>query len=209
MEIVPVPSDERLTGQLLVGRFLALALQQPPTAEQLGHMLPLLAELPMEPANPEMARGAALLAEYAAAASGPGQDLGAEAEALRQDFAALFEGPGSMLAPPWESVYRTEEQLLFGPTTFQVRQVYRLWGLGLAKAGHEPDDHVALELEFLLFLTERAAADPAAEAERERFLRNHLLRWIPPFAGLLEDGANTLFYQGVAKLLLGYVKACL
>lgn len=209
MEFVPVPSDDQLAGQLLVGRFLALVLQQAPSVEQLAQMLPLLAELPMEAANPEMTRGAALLAEYAHEASGPDRDLQAEAAALQQDFIALFEGPGAMSAPPWESIYRTEEQLLFGPTTFQVRLAYQRWGLGLAQPGREPDDRVSLELEFLLFLTERAAADPAAAAERERFLRTHLLRWIPPFTSLLEDGANTLFYQGVAKLLLGYVKACL
>ncbi|HYF77213.1 MAG TPA: molecular chaperone TorD family protein [Symbiobacteriaceae bacterium] len=209
MELAPAPTDERLAGQLLVGRFLALVLQQAPSAEQLAQMLPLLSEFPMEPANPEMARGAALLTEYARETAASAAASHAAAAAVKADFAALFEGPGAMSAPPWESIYRTEEQLLFGPTTFQVRQAYQRWGLGLEQPGREPDDHIALELAFLLFLTERAATDTAAEAERQRFLQNHLLRWVPPFASLVEDGANTRFYQGVAKLLLGYVKACL
>lgn len=198
-------SDERRQGLLLVGRFLALTLRQAPTAEQLEQLLPLLEELPLEPVNPEMNQGAALLAGYARMAGE--RDLEEEAKALRRDFVALFEGPGAMGAPPWESVYRTEEQVLFGPTTFQVRQAYQRWGLGLERPGREPEDHIALELDFLVYLTERMAADEGAAAERERFLREHLLVWVAPFAGLLEDGAATAFYQGIAKLLVGYVRA--
>ena len=197
-----VSSDE---GMQLVGRFLALVLRQAPVAEQLEQLLPLLGELPVELSNPELKQAAVLLADYAREAAG--RDLVAEAEALRQDFIALFEGPGAMGAPPWESVYRTEEQVLFGPTTFQVRQAYQRWGLGLANPGREPEDHIALELEFLLFLNDRMAAESAAAADRDRFLREHLLVWVPPFASLVKDGAVTQFYQGVAKLLLGYLRA--
>lgn len=187
-----------------MGRFLATVLRRPPAVSWQPQLQELLAELPMEPANPEMAQGAGLLADYARQAHE--RAPAAEADLLRQDFMALFEGPGPMSAPPWESVYRCEEQVLFGPCTLDVRQAYRRWGLGLPEPGREPEDHIALELEFLLFLTERGS-DPGAAAERTRFLREHLLAWIRPFCDLLEHGANTLFYQGMARLLLGYVLA--
>lgn len=128
-------------------------------------------------------------------------------EELRTDFADLFVGPGTLRAAPWESVYRYEDRALFGPCTLEVRVAYQRWGIGVSNPAREPDDHIALELQFLLFLSERAVTEPKAAAERVAFLREHLLRWIRPFAGLMEDGAESVFDQGIAKLLLGYVLA--
>lgn len=197
MTAIHASSEE---ARLLMGRFLVLALRQPPRVEWIPEMLALLGDLPMEPVNPEMMQGAGLLGAFAREAAQA--DPQAVAARLRQEFVTLFEGPGAMIAPPWESVYRTEEQLLFGPTTFKVRLYYRRWGLGLPEAGREPEDHITLELEFLNFLLEQGA-----EHERSAFLREHLLTWVPQFCSLVEDGAESRFYQGVAKLLLGYIKA--
>ncbi len=188
-----------------MGRFLALALHQPPGVDWLTQMLPLLCDLPMEPANPDMNRGADLLQRFAHEAGG--LPLAGVAEQLRDDFNRLFVGPASLAAPPWESVYRSRERTLFGPTTLQVREFYRRWGVALRTAHHEPDDHIVYELEFLLLLTERAASDPGAGEARQRFLSEHLLKWVQPFASLMEDEAESLFYQGIARLLSGYVLA--
>lgn len=62
---------EGLENRLLMGRFLALNLLQPPTAQWLGQILPLLSDLPMCSLNKEMAQGADLLAEYARAVQAP------------------------------------------------------------------------------------------------------------------------------------------
>lgn len=193
-------------GRLLVGRFLTLAFLRPPEAQELEQLLPLLAELPMETQHPAVGRGAEKLAAYGRWVAEQGIALDEATRLLRQDYAALFEGPGPLVAPPWESVYRTEERTLFGPTTLQVREAYRRWGLQPERSGSEPEDHIALELTFLTFLAEQAHAKPEAAAERERFLREHLLKWAEPFTEAMEQGAETLLYQGVAALLLGYLQ---
>ena len=70
-------------------------------------------------------------------------------EAARSDYMALFVGPGTPLAPPWESVCRhKDEALVFQKETLEVRAAYRELGLQVEKLHHEPDDHIAYELEF-------------------------------------------------------------
>jgi putative dimethyl sulfoxide reductase chaperone len=199
-------SDER-QELILLGQFLAYSFRRPPAANELAGLVDLLTELPMAPANPDMAQGATLLAEYAGQARGTTPDHAAAA--LREDWEVLFEGPGPIAAPPWESVYRTTDQVLFGPTTLAVRKAYQRWGFSLGDAaGHEPEDHIATELEFLVRLLAAEAAEPRAAAERKHFVQEHLLRWVSPFATLVEDRAETLYYQGVARLLPGYLQAC-
>lgn len=192
-------------GRLLVGRFLTLAFLRPPGAPELEQLLPLLAELPMETQHPAVRRGVEKLAAYGRWVSEQSIAMDEAAHLLRRDYATLFEGPGPLVAPPWESVYRTEERTLFGPTTLQVRDAYRRWGLQPERSGSEPEDHIALELTFLTFLAEQAEGRTEAAAEREHFLKEHLLKWVGPFTEAMEQGAETLFYQGVAALLLGYL----
>ena len=75
---------------------------------------------------------------------------------------ALFVGPGTPLAPPWESVCRhKDEALVFQKETLEVRAAYQELGLQVEKLHHEPDDHIAYELEFFA-----AAVWQAAEAAK-------------------------------------------
>ena len=43
---------------------------------------------------------------------------------VRWDFTQLFVGPYALPAPPWESVYRSNEHLLYRDTAFEVRKEY-------------------------------------------------------------------------------------
>lgn len=139
----------------------------------------------------------------------------ASAETLRQDFRRLFVGPGPMLAPPWESVYRNEEHRLFDQHTLQVRQTYARHGMEFVRKNETPEDIIAIELEFMKVLTERLlraveAGDGRAErillAEQHRFLKEHLLVWVPRFVALTRKHAETAFYRGLAGVLLGFLQ---
>ncbi|MEC4184543.1 molecular chaperone TorD family protein [Adlercreutzia sp. R21] len=86
----------------------------------------------------------------AAAASGVGDG------ALAAEYMKLFVGPATPLAPPWESVYRSADGLLFQASTLAVRDAYRAAGFAAAGYPHEPDDHLGTELGFMAALGERA-----------------------------------------------------
>jgi TorA maturation chaperone TorD len=156
------------------------------------------------PRDPETSRGIDLLTASSA--------VGETAAALQQDYERLFIGPNSLLAPPYESVYRTVERLVFDAPTFEVRAEYRSLGVQAPSFNREPDDHLGLEFSFLTLLCSRAldalerrdqtAVDDALEAQR-RFLREHLLRWAADCLGLVEANAETAFYRGIGALGLG------
>ena len=156
------------------------------------------------PRDPDTARGIELLIASLAAKE--------TVEALGHDYECLLTGPGSMLPPPFESVHRSLDRLLFDGTTFEVRAEYRRLGLQAPNFNREPDDHIGLEFSFLALVCEHAleaieSKDPvlvnkALETQR-RFLAEHLLAWGGECLGLLEANAKTAFYKGVGALGLG------
>jgi putative dimethyl sulfoxide reductase chaperone len=132
----------------------------------------------------------------------------------RLEYNRLFVGPDILPAPPWESVYVDSEHLLFGETTLQVREIYKELGLQFIHGNHEPDDHIALELEFVSHLIKMTLSAiycnnrKAIIALLDRqifFLRNHLLNWTPQFGSLLSENTTHPLYRGAARLLLEYL----
>lgn len=130
-------------------------------------------------------------------------------QAVADDHFRLFRGPGERLAVPWASVYLSEERLMFGEETLAVREAYARHGLAVPHLNQEPDDHIALELEFLATLLVRAieavdAGDPDAAAalvaDHDAFCRDHLLPFAPAFFTAVEEHAGTAFYRGVGVL---------
>lgn len=135
--------------------------------------------------------------------------------AVRRDHRRLFVGPGPLLAPPYESVHRSEDRLVFEEQTRQVRAVYAHHGLAAPRLDRDPDDHIGLELDLLATLSLRAmdaleAGDPATVAElqlaQRTFLADHLLRWAPGLMVAIEEQADTDFYRGVGALGTGLVE---
>lgn len=126
------------------------------------------------------------------------------ANLLQEDYARLFVGPDHLPAPPWESVYRSQERLLFGEQTLAVREFYRAYGLESKHRNEEPEDHIALELEFMAYLCRAGGAgDEAAERCREGqglFLREHLAAWAPDFCADVARNAASGFYRGLAAI---------
>jgi TorA maturation chaperone TorD len=133
---------------------------------------------------------------------------------LQSDFRQLYIGPGRMSVPPWESVYRNEDHILFDKHTLQVREAYTRHGMEFVNKNKTPEDYIAIELEFMNVLTKRLlkaleAGDEEVEQvllnEQEAFLNQHLLIWIPRFAALTQKRAQTEFYAGLAGVLNGFL----
>ena len=128
-------------------------------------------------------------------------------DAEREEYRRLFIGPGELVAPPWESYYRSKERLLFEEWTLQVRELYHQFGLQYIREKNEPDDHLLLELEFMIFLIELNLQASESEKIREmitiqiNFINEHLTIWIPEFCKRVMDSTHSALYLGAAMLL--------
>ena len=171
----------------------------------------MFAEPPFSQVAPE---AAAELAEALAPFADEGA-ADAAFSALRRDRTYLFYMTGESLTSPYESVYRTDDATMFGPTTLEVREAYRAHGLRYERADKEPDDHIGLELAFAAHLLECAAgaleadgrARPAAFDELASFLSDHLLVFAPLYLGNVRLRAKTGFYRGAAGIAKGTIEA--
>jgi putative dimethyl sulfoxide reductase chaperone len=203
---------ETLTGETLLFSVLAKTLYVYPEKEWIASLMEddFLAEAPFGSSQPLVVDGLALLRAWHRA--GETSSSGDKFDALCADYTRLFIGPGKVLAPPWESVYCTEERLLFLEQTLQVRHWYARFGLQSAKLHQEPDDHIGLELEFLAHLarlglqalqTEKSERfDESIDSQRQ-FLLEHTLQWAPVWCDIVQTAAKTEFYRGIARLTLG------
>jgi TorA maturation chaperone TorD len=203
-------------GETLIFGLLGRALYKQPDRMWLEALIreDIFSEAPFGTGEVDVERGLSLLQSWAAANAGGLAEP--EFEVIAKDYLYLFSGAGKPLAPAWESVYFSEERLLFQERTLQVRHWYERFGLQAELQGHEPDDHIGLELNFLAYLSSLAlraleSGDTAAVKEnlkaQEDFLTQHLSQWVPAWADLVQKHAQTDFYRGIAYLAQGTVQA--
>ncbi len=130
-----------------------------------------------------------------------------EFQGIGADYNRLFVGPGSLLAPPWESVYLSEEKIIFDEHTLLVREFYRTWGVKINRTNKEPDDHIGFQLEFMSVLSAKALE--AIEKEdisrlkaiidgQNKFLESHTLRWANQFLDILYRKSEQDFFKALA-----------
>jgi TorA maturation chaperone TorD len=135
-------------------------------------------------------------------------------EDLRAEHTQLLIGPGKLPAPPWESVYSSGERVIFQRSTLEIRNFYRSQGFIPQLYPKVADDHIALELDFLRLLAQRALD---AWSERDKtayaaslqagndFLVEHLLQWVDRFARDLSLSDKSAFYSTLALTLVTFV----
>jgi TorA maturation chaperone TorD len=114
-------------------------------------------------------------------------------EALRAEHARLFVGPADPPCPPYESVYRDGDDgpgQVLGPSTRDVVNWYREYGVGLEPEWSDLPDHLATELEFAAVLLDRGETEAC-----ERFLDEHPRRWFDDFATRLRESDASAFYR--------------
>lgn len=124
-----------------------------------------------------------------------------ERDAHAVDYAAIYL-THSLSASPCESVWCDEEGLAMQAPMFEVRAWYRRHGLGSADWRVRSDDHLCLQLGFLVYLVRQEGVAPLHEACA--FMDAHLLRWLPRFAARVSHRCDTAFYAGLAMLTAAY-----
>ncbi len=140
-------------------------------------------------------------------------------DVLSTDYARTFLGSGVLnpyAAFPYESVYTSEHGLVMQEARDEVIAAYRRQGVACQREWHDPEDHLALELDFMRVLANRCAdalatADGAASNDdadaacklvgtQYAFLINHLQKWVPRFATDVPKYASADFYPAFAEL---------
>lgn len=147
---------------------------------------------------------------------------GCDEDALEQlavVFDRAFFGMGPRTAQkafPYESVYTSEGGLMMQDAYSEVLRLYRAAGFAKDPGFTEPEDHLAVELAFMVRLCERAVEalragdEPAAEAalaEQRAFVRAHLLNWVPAFVRDMKASAESGFYAHLATFTEAYLAA--
>jgi TorA maturation chaperone TorD len=143
------------------------------------------------------------------------EDLAALSERLLPEYTRLFRGIREGLGPPppFESLCRGEAAT--GDSALAVQHRYEQAGFGHVAPEAGPQDHLGAELRFLALLCFREAEGWGAgneEAAQERiaqqraFLDDHLLAWLPDYAGRIARESREPFYAA-ARLTLEHAEA--
>ncbi|MEG2934626.1 MAG: molecular chaperone TorD family protein, partial [Gordonibacter sp.] len=136
---------------------------------------------------------------------------------LACEYARIFLAAGmftkeSQTAVPYESVFAGEEHLMMGDARDDVVARFLEDGFQVNPDLHEPEDHLAFELEYLVNLNERASTCAQAKDKTElrrnavrqlEFIEQHLLNWIPALHDAAQDYAKLAFYPGMLLVAQG------
>ena len=208
--------NEILLGEILVFSLLGRLLYEPLEKEWLQSLIAedVFSEVPFGTNQKETGLGLDLLKQWVSDNKPELSD--ASFDTLRADYTRLFVGVGSGLVPSWESVYFSEDRMVFQEQTMKVRAWYRRFGLEVEKMNQEPDEHIGLELWFsaqLAALARKAVENENTaelndllDAQRE-FLSAHLGVWVLNWCKLVQRNARTDFYKGLAHLTRGTARA--
>jgi anaerobic sulfite reductase subunit A len=134
---------------------------------------------------------------------------------LAADYADLFLGIGKKPAHPYESVYLSKEKIVMQEPRDEVLKIYGSEGLERSMDFNEPEDHVAVELEFQAYLCRKAEelfqnkdvqGGLRVLQVQMSFLQDHLAAWMPSFCGDIIDGSCKLgFYPAIAQITKDFI----
>jgi TorA maturation chaperone TorD len=162
--------------------------------------------------EPRLKRGFELMGSYLRAAShrSPNQ---VKLE-LDVEYANLFLGVKQKPAHPSESIYLSREQSMYQEPRDRVLSTYWKAGIDKKKEYTEPEDHIAVELQFMENLCRRLVEalqkDEVPEALRylklqEEFVNDHLAKWVPRLAADMLESGEVDFYRGVGLMTDAFV----
>jgi len=142
------------------------------------------------------------------------KDMGEAVTLLRREFVYTFIVQGSHPVSPYESVYLGEERLLMQKPYDEVRTMFKEAGITPTKDCKELEDHIAMELEFMSILCQKSIQNwkdgewdeaLASNHLQRRFLREHLIKWVPQFCEDVTIKTRMDFYRGIAYMTRGFV----
>lgn len=140
----------------------------------------------------------------------------AQPKELVSDYVALFLAGSEQSICPSESSYL--DNVVYGPATLRVMEIYAAKGFIKDESFREPDDHVALEFLFRCI----SGTDLASKMQENNttiaawiddaaaclgFVADHLLKWIPEMTARVEATSKSAFYPALAAAACALVAA--
>jgi TorA maturation chaperone TorD len=164
--------------------------------------------------NPNMKKGLELLGDIYGE-DFTKNDLSADRLERNRDYTYLFVLSN---VPLYESVYTSPERLLKQEAWSEVKNFYLKNKYRHVDDDKTIEDHIAMEMEFMGYLSrdiaeslEQEKFDEAEEIMRAQleFYRDHILKWVPLFCDgviTLQGELHTRFYPAYAYLLKGFIE---
>lgn len=156
----------------------------------------ILRNLPVSSSNPNFVKAASMLRESCTSpAFSPGE--------MHEDYHRLFSN--NALAPAYESRYRNHTPP--GKKAETVTEFYDSYGWKSKFNGKISDDHLGVEILFLTLMIEKYlefdddACKREMRSEIKRFIRKHILSWIPEWNKNVQEHSKTLGFKGVGVLI--------
>lgn len=159
----------------------------------------IIKTLPVRSGNPRFMEAASMLRES-------DMDKTIFRKILKDDFSKLFSQASISFAPPLKSYYcDTIMEKATGKE--DVGEFYNSYGWHKRTKYNMPDDNLGIELLFITLLNDKYIAldDQACRLEMgkeiRRFIRSHVLSWIPEWHASMQEHADTLCYKGISTLI--------
>ena len=158
-------------------------------------------------------KGFGMLARYLRSVSG--RDLNEVKLELAVEYANLFLGVKGKPSHPSESVYTSEDQTMYQEARDKVMRAYWNAGVDKVKEYTEPEDHIAIELQFMEYLcrktVEALEKNETEEAKRllqiqKEFIDDHLSSWVSGLTKDVLEAAEGDFYKGIAYITNAFVE---
>lgn len=136
-------------------------------------------------------------------------------DTLEQKYVSLFSHAVQGRCPLYETEYSESDERLQQPHELSdLSGFYRTFGLKLGGGIHERVDFIAVECEFAAFLCcKQAYAEEHGDSElagitvnaEQKFLHDHLGRWVPAFARRIIRQSEDSFFHSLAQFTLAFV----
>jgi TorA maturation chaperone TorD len=133
---------------------------------------------------------------------------------LRDDHRRVFSNVISLDCPPYETLFGNDHVFGQSYTMGDIAGFYNAFGLQLSQDIHERLDHLSVELEFIHYLAYKESyallhdgkekLQTVVDAEK-KFVKEHVGRWVPLFAGMLRKKADYGFYKILADFTADWV----
>lgn len=200
--VIRLENNERIKSKIYT--FLAEAYKSELTEERIVELVHILEQIQTD--VPEFIPVLNELKEYLVR-------IKADAEnallPLGIEYMNIFRGAGDKSVFLYEAVHRSEEGLMYEAPYFEVKAFYDKLGFEVEPDWIEPEDHISVECNFLAFLSDSIAQGRAegdidkqtfVEEQRNAFLREHFLKWVPQFSTQVVQHTSQAFYKQLGML---------
>jgi putative dimethyl sulfoxide reductase chaperone len=201
--------DELVSTRSLSYTFLSRVYREEPTREFLDALIANAVSSQADEAGEGNKIFNAFLIKF------KGADMEQTRVDLAAEYAALFLNASRHPVFPFESVYTSPDGLIMQRARDEVLQEYRRAGLARVDGFNEPEDHIAIEYEFMASLCRKTiealqAKNLTAALDslrwQQEFCEKHLSVWVPKFCQDLAKGARSDFYKGAALLTAEFLE---